>query len=477
MKKNWIWVIAVSVLAVALASGCYDSGNTDGEIDTGQMGDGDAFISDVTWEVHGDVRTMVVVTWTQEVEAEEVFVAFTFENEVYYESHKNPGTTGEKQDLVIGVPEATEFDFHVVSQNGDTQAWSNPHTAQNLTAPGGMPRPTVESYDETLASPNRWLFGSVDDTLDTDDYYGGPFYLYIIDRQGRIVWYFVDMGDNPIIGFPRISRDERYVFFANRSPWGGGDGFEPKVTKMTLDHEYYEEVLVPLADNADMTDDGSILYNTSEQGYSSVWLMEKTASGQDRYIWDCTAEFGQGSENCYTNTINWNPLSDSVVLSFPYARTVVEIDRASGNIVGQYGSKPGSYDFNPDTWVFGFQHFANITPEGTLMVSSHMPNSGIRHGFLEFDIDHANEVITEKWVYETESYWAEYMGEAHRVENGKGNVLGNYGTGGQILEITPNKDIAWQVKFDAPFTSDRYNKMVGHSTLIDDLYNLVRGPQ
>jgi hypothetical protein len=96
---------------------------------------------------------------------------------------------------------------------------------------------------------------------------------------------------------------------------------------------------------------------------------------------------------------------------------------------------------------------------------------------MEFEIDRENEILKEEWIYREGDEWAHYMGEVHRVPNGEGNVLGNYGTGGVIKEITPSKQTAWYVKWDAPFADDRNNKMVGHCTLLDDLYAINRGPE
>ena len=62
---------------------------------------------------------------------------------------------------------------------------------------------------------------------------------------------------------------------------------------------------------------------------------------------------------------------------------------------------------------------------------------------------------------------------AIRLPNG--NTLGNYGTGGAIREITPDKQTVFHVKFDVPTGSDYVNKMVGHNVLIDDLYALNGG--
>ena len=66
------------------------------------------------------------------------------------------------------------------------------------------------------------------------------------------------------------------------------------------------------------------------------------------------------------------------MLSFPDPNTVVQIDRKTGTVVGQYGERTGSYAFSPSTWAFGYQHFPNITAAGTLIVSSHMPGYGHR---------------------------------------------------------------------------------------------------
>jgi hypothetical protein len=114
------------------------------------------------------------------------------------------------------------------------------------------------------------------------------------------------------------------------------------------------------------------------------------------------------------------------------------------------------------------------------MVSSHMPgNEDItaaveyQHAFMEFDLDRENQVLIERWIYNAGPEWALYKGMAIRLPNG--NVLGNYGTGGVIREITPDQQTAFHVKFDVPDGNDFFNKMVGHNVLIDDLYALNGG--
>ncbi len=148
--------------------------------------------------------------------------------------------------------------------------------------------------------------------------------------------------------------------------------------------------------------------------------------------------------------------------------------------MGQYGDA-GGYAFSPSDWEFEFQHFANITPDGTLLVSTHLPGLDDTedpvaggHAFVEFSIDRESETLTEKWVYNEGPEWAMYKGMAIRLENG--NTLANYGTGGVIREITPDLQTAFEVKFDAEDGNDFFNKMVGHNVFIDDLYSINGGP-
>ena len=133
------------------------------------------------------------------------------------------------------------------------------------------------------------------------------------------------------------------------------------------------------------------------------------------------------------------------------------------------------------TWQFGYPHFANITKDGTLMVSSHLsatqatnqPIAG-QHAFMEFSINRASRTLTNGWYYNLGQEWAMYKGMAIKLPND--NVLANYGTGGVLREITPSKQTAFYAKFDAPTGDDFFNKMLGLNFLVDDLYALNGGP-
>ena len=100
-----------------------------------------------------------------------------------------------------------------------------------------------------------------------------------------------------------------------------------------------------------------------------------------------------------------------------------------------------------------------------------------RHVFVEFEIDRTQKRLVQKWIYGDQSSdgaeWAQSRGMAVRLPNG--NVLGNYGTGGVIREITPDKKTVFMVKWDVSGPDDYFGKLVGHNFLTNDLYALNGG--
>ena len=457
-----------------LAGASGGTGGAGGTAGTGGMGD---FVSDVTIAVHPDVNTILVATWQQIRAAESTWLEFTFEAGNVMTSRPKPGVLGAHNDVVLGVPGETDVTVRIVNAVGGVEYKTADHEGTTGALPSGMPRPEVLAYDPALASSDRWMFGGVEDSRISGSsslpgYYRSVFWTYIIDRKGRIVWYYSDPTSSAITSFQRVARDGEYIWIEKT---GHHTETEDTVIKMSLDREYYEEVSLEFTDCIDVTTDGSLLYDQEDPGI----LNELTSDGRTREIFNCSEHFGSDFD-CYTNTVNWSPADDTVVLSYPRETTVIQVSRQTGEVVGQYGTAPGSYAFEPNSWTFEFQHFANISKDGTLMVSTHLPGNddtenpvANQHAFAEFTIDRVNQRLVEKWVYTEGPEWAMYKGMAIRLPNG--NTLGNYGTGGFIREITPDKRTAFHVKFDVAEGDDFFNKMVGHNVLIDDLYALNGG--
>jgi hypothetical protein len=465
------------------AGGTTGGGGTSSAGGTGGTGgssaaSGDDFVSDVKVAVDANTKTILVVTWTQLKAADNTLLEFSFSGSSAMTSRALAGATGAHRDVVLGVPEKTAVTLHIVSKLGGVDYKTKDYTGTTGAIPSGMPRPTFGSYDASLASPERWLLGAVEDSTggcpELSCYYdGGLFWIFIMDRQGRIVWYWADPASNASSSYPRVARDGEYIVF-DKAHAGATHNGATGVMKMTLDRQYYQSVAIDGIDDAiDITSDGSILYDNLGE------LHEYTKQGTNRMVWSCKKQWPDhtGFLDCYSNTVNWVPADDTVVLSFPYVDTVAQIDRKTGTLVGQYGNSSGSYAFSPSSWKLQFQHSATITPEGTLLVSSHLPDypdgtapGPQHHAFEEFTIDRANKKLTQKWIYSEGKEWAAFKGYNLRLANG--NTLVNYGSGGVIREVTPDKKTAFEVSFLVTPGDGYDNKMVGNTVLVADLYAL-----
>jgi hypothetical protein len=490
VRHCWIMIAVVffSIFSACDKSGdaANDAGDTDGtDIDIDADTDTDTDVSDVTVEVSPRVSTVLIVKWRQNAQTGSVRLKFTFENGEYLESPKKPGKIGEHREVVLGVPSETEVTFYVVNENGGEEVDSQAYTGTTGSLPGEMPRPTLLTYEPSLAGSDRWNLGSVENTKSASSYYSSAYWIYILDRQARIVWYFKDPFDSRIL-FPLVSPDGTHITY-DTSDYTG-EGQVSSIHRATLDLEYEEEIEMD-----DMnwcyaeTLDGKIIYNTvgnESRGwggwYMPLTLYERQPDGTVRQIWESGtwADSLGISEECYSNTINWDPVRDTVLLSMPYLNTVLEIERDSGNLRSQWGDAPGSWDFDPIGAGLEFNHYPTITKDGTLLVSSHIPGGDQPgdHRIMEFEIDEENLVLRELWTYgEGIDDWPMYSGEASRMDNG--NTLINYGTGGSIREVTPGKETAWHVLWDADFPDEEDNFLCGHNIFVNDLYALNRGPE
>ena len=462
------------------------AGAAGGTTGTAGAGAGDQYVSGVTVTVSTKVATILIVTWTQAMAADQTFLEFSFAGSTVMASRPKPGATGSHKDYVLGVPGTTAVTVRVVSRVGGTDYKTKDYMGTTGAVPSGMPKPTVSMYDATLASPERYMVGAVENSPNTCSndscYFHSTWWVYVLDRMGRVVWYYADGTSTDVSSFPQIARDGEYLFVEKRAFSTTGT---PSVLKMTLDRETYNtSVAVPyLSDGVDMTTDGSLLYDTEERMRPNSELRQMAKDGTVTTIWKCPST---GFNNCYSNVVSYDPATDTVLLSFPEANRIAQIDRKAGTLVATYGSTTGDYAFSPSPWNFVWQHDSTISPQGTLLVSSHLPQftkdsaaGPNQHAFEEFMIDRTNKRLTRVWIYGDSTSdgpeWAASRGEAVRLSNG--NTLVNYGTGGVIREVTKDKKTVFYVKFDITATNDYWNRLVGHQFMLDDLYALNGGPK
>lgn len=448
---------------------CDDNGCADDPdcIDTDTGTDApDSSSNDAVVRIHDEVNTVLVVDWLESRDTELSWIEYRFEDTTL-STPPLARLAGEHSTALLGIPALTEVTLQIFSQVGDKLIASEVLTAETGALPSDLPEPSLQSHEASLASPEDWALISVD-TAEPGEWYSGPYYIIILDRQARVVWYY-EVPDNRVSMFPQLSLDGTHLVFDASTAYFSSAS-DPYLHRLSLDFSYDERVDVDrLIYGFTEVEGGGFIRDYG--GWGEYSLVEQSADGELRTIWDCDpwlSERVQGNSICYTNAVNYSPQTNTILWSLPYHDTVVEIDRDSGEVIRVLGELSPTHDTVPSTALFDFQHYPSFTPDGTLLVSMHIEGTSDQQRAREYAIDDESKTMTEIWSYgEGIDEYAYYSGEAYRLANG--NTLMNYGTGGAAREVTADKQVVWDIAFP-----DRH--LNGHLSLIDDLYALL-GPE
>jgi hypothetical protein len=462
----------VRFAALILVAACHPSGSIpvgggDADTDTDSDADADADTDTPTTipsdalaiTRHPDVATILVVDWEQSAHADEVWLAWTFED-VAHTSPVLARDAGPQEEVVLGLPPSATVDvtLHERVDGVDHTIGTGSGTTGKL--PNGLPPPRLVSSDPTQMRTEPYLLTSVNSGAAN---FFGPCYTVILDAQGRIVWYRLTSGSRLTVG-PKVARNGGYLLIDETAIYVGGDA---TLTRTTLDMHQRETVKIPRWFIAfDELDDHSILFDESVSAYQ-FYLTRQYPDGHQERIWDCNQwmdPFAHGYWDCATNTVLYDPVENTVLWSTFDTSTIVAIDLDSGAIVHEFGQYPGGTDFEPREAMVELQHNPGWSADRTLVVSTHVPDEPNVQMAREFSYDPVGDTLTEIWSHQADKY-AEYEGQAQKIPNG--NYLWELGTAGEIVEITPAEDEVWKIDWN--------DHLTGTATLISDLYALDAG--
>ncbi len=446
---KWVLLAVLAACRPTVEGG--DAGGNGGAEDGGAPGEGDLDL-----RVHDEVATVLLASWEQPEAAERTWLEVRREDGSSFTTPEKAREAGPAEQAILGLyaEEAVEVRLHAVLDGADEVLASA--TATTGPLPAGLPEPEPIAWVPELASPEEWVLISVD--ADGSRWYDGPFYVTIMSRDGRITWYR-EVPDHRASMFPRPSRTGPTLLYDASTTYTMTGG-TPALHRVSLDLAVDETVDMPgFVYGYEELPDGTLLRDryTGSLGYG---LVAQAPDGSVEEIWSCTDWSGQSYYYCYTNTVNWSEERDSVLWSLVERNTVVEIDRATGEVLHYWGEARGAGAIEPEEAAFDFQHFPNFTPDGTLLVSMHGGDETQRAREYRLEGDD----LVEVWSYgEGVDEYAYYSGEAARLPNG--NTLINYGTGGAAREVTPDGEVAWDVDWGERL-------LTGHMTLVADLYDL-----
>ncbi len=425
-------------------------------------------VPDVSLALHPDMATLVIATWTVEHPVDHCWLRYGFEGDTWLTTPAASCDEGEHRQAILGLPAQTTLQVQLVLEHGGPE---HPGALQTFTTgalPDALLTPTLEIWDLPRSSPEPWLLVAIE--AYEGAYYDGPYWQIVLDRQARVVWYRA-LPAGLSSTFPRPSRDGSHLVTERVDRFGLAGGLPAVLQRTSLDLSRQEEIEVPgLRFPWDEASDGSIYYFDRELE-GEAWLSRLHPDGQRERLWDCAAWIADRCADtwcCEANAVVLEPGRGSLLWSMWATDTVLEIDLTSMEVVHSWGKLEGSWATDPADATFELQHYPNFTPSGTLLVSTHTPDMRLRQLAREFELDEEASVLRQIWSHSAEAdLYAQYQGEAVRL--GNGNTLLNYGAAGVIQELDPAGELAWSARWPEPW-------MLGHTTLLDDLYALNEGP-
>lgn len=419
----------------------------------------------LTLTVHPEVSTLLVASWPQTAAVDEAWIEFSFEGQSL-RTPAEPLRVGPQEQVLLGIPAATAVKARLFVVHGGETLQSEEASGTTGSLPADLVVPTLVKAATSAASPQPWALTAVD--VGGYNFYG-PFYVVILDRLGRVVWY-ESVDDSRLTWQPRPSLDGTHLVYEASTYYVFDSGVLPSIKRMTLDGAYEEETFIEGMGLAwSELSDGSFLFDHAESGYE-YHLERLYPDGERDRLWSCypwMSAYDRGYWACAPNAIVVDPVRNTALYSMFQTSTVVELDIETGERLRHFGQIADGYAFDPSTSVFDLQHYPNWTPGGTLLASTHQRGAPNRQFIREYEVDEGAQTL--RMISSVElpvGYYAQYAGGAIRLANG--NTMVTVGTDGAVLELDPSGEIAWEL--------DWAGHLVGNVLLLDDLYALNQGP-
>jgi|GEM_PF-2810622 len=446
--------------------GSADGGSGDGgSADGGGAPDSpDGTITDVSIAVSPLTSTILVVTWTLTQDADETWVRYRFDGQDHDSPHK-ARAAGTWTEVLLGVPADMPVQAVVQADFGDNTSQSGTLEGETGSLPSNLRVPDLVFYDPDLASPEPYALTAVD--VGNYNFYG-PFYVLILDRQGRVVWY-ESVDDSRMSWQPRASRDGSHLLYEASTYYVYDANVQPSIKALTLDKRQEDETFIAGFGLAwSELPDGGFVFDYAETGYK-YHVETLSPDGVRTRVWSCypwMSQYDRSYWACADNAIVYQESTNTILYSMFQTSTVVQIDLDSGEMIRQMGQVPDGWSFDPPESVFTLQHYPNWTADGTIIASTHVQGTSGVQMVREFSLDDASQTLHQLWSYqEPEGVYAEYAGGAQKLANG--NAMVTVGTDGTVLEVIHDGQIAWQL--------DWHGHLVGNVTPLSELYPLNQG--
>lgn len=436
---------------------------------------------EVALEVNEQVSTVLNISWTTE-EPGISWVEFGREGEYDMVTPLATEAGTEHSFQLVGLGAETEMNFRAITETESGQLISE-GTATTGDLPEGIARFRVESYDEGLASSDRWLLTGYENDEGS--------WLVAVDRRGGIVWY-EHVPEDAMPFSVELNMEEPGVIYNARERDGARDKsylvsttlLQDADEQITLDYGHHAMTQLPRggvawigadfrewehpATGEIMEVQGDTVNILTPEGESIELFNAWNWSRPEETPWFHTEYFEGAKDWTHANALSYNARTNSLLLSVRNLALLLEIDLDTGEVLRVLGgSSPEAYDTG--STPFSYQHDPNWTDEGTILMVSSAPrpdNGRTETVAREYMVLPESNQLREVWSYGIDlGEHAKYHGGARALDNG--NRLINFGSAGTVHEATIDGQTAWSV-------STTPAAAFGTTLMVDDLYDLVR---
>ncbi len=435
----------------------------------------EAVEGDFTIDVQVDdaMVTLVEVNWTTD-EPGYSWVEYGTTQAMELSTDVSSEATTDHSFLLYGVPALS--DIYVTAYTEiDGEVLTSFAEISTPNVPSNLPDPTVTVFDEDRADSSLYIVGSI---------LGENNLLFAINREGEWLWY-TEPDDTLCTFDTQISRDGHglvYNLFAMDNSLHHGYlnhiGIDGQVTDEFITvgaHHAFAQLpdgntAVIVADVRDWQNPGTGEVETvvgdaiqEIDAEGNLQTIFSTWDWSDPWVhedWD--VEYYPGMKDwTHGNSLAYYEDRDTYLISLANIDTVLEVNRTTGDVVRSFGPRM-EYDYLPGTPPADFQHDAQLTPQGTLIMTSRIEHDHTLG--IEYSIDESTKTLEEVWSYgDDANLLAITQGQITILPNG--NTLVNFGTAGVIREVTPEGDVVWELQADA-------GSWFGYVELFNDFYAL-----
>lgn len=379
-----------------------------------------------------DIATVVTVTW-EPADAEGVVV--------WHDHIAVPGANGRA--VLYGLAPDTDVDFHVV-----TDRWvSEEHEIRTGSLPAGFPEVTL-SEDADLGAPyvlGSWMEGA-----------SSGIGLFVLDAAGAVVWYWLPTWG--VVPAAHLSRTGRDVLYLESSYDGMADARAVRVsldgttrTVIPLPYAHHDiiEIDVPGVQFATIVGE---LRDIDGQAVVGDGIVEVLDDGTHRQVWSAFDHFevgpdvgwdfldyAFGADWVHANGLIYDATDDAYYISLFMLRSVVKVDRATGETLWVFDGSGESFAFTNDDG-FGPQHAPEIV-DGEVLFFDNSYGTGVSR-LVRYALDHEAGTATRTWEWEhPDARYTFVLGDVDTREGG--GHLSSWGSYGEIVATDATDAVQW----------------------------------